>query len=183
MTSIASPEDILKFWFEESDSEQHFAGGPDFDKEIKDRFEATIQAAKACELWSWRTTSRGRLAEIIVLDQFSRNVYRDDPRAFSSDDMACALCQELIQADDFDDLSDQEKHFALMPLMHSESLTVHQELAVPLFEKLDSDSALKYELSHLEQIERFGRYPFRNQALGRTSTLEEIAFMEDNENF
>ncbi len=183
MDTIVQAEDILHFWFEESSPEDHFNGGEAFDQEIWERFSATIEAAKACELWEWRTDSRGRLAEIIVLDQFSRNVYRNDPRSFSSDDMACVLCQELLQQDDFDELTQDEKRFALMPLMHSESLKVHQDLAIESFEKLGNESSIKYEKLHFEQIQAFGRYPFRNKVLNRPSTEEEKAFMQEHENF
>lgn len=183
MTKIAKPNDILHFWFEESDSEQHFNGGEAFDKEILDRFKKTIEAAKRCELWTWRKTVQGRLAEIIVLDQFSRNVYRKGAEAYSSDSMACVLAQELMQHEDFDQLSDNEKHFALMPFMHSESLRIHEELAIPCFERLDDQEAMDFERRHKEQIEKFGRYPFRNEVLGRESTPEEKSFMETEDNF
>lgn len=183
MTLTTQPEDILNFWFEESDPEQHFNGGEAFDKEIWDRFQETVEAAKRCELWTWRKTVQGRLAEIIVLDQFSRNVYRNDVRAYSSDPMACVLAQELIQDDNFDQLSEDEKQFALMPFMHSESLRIHEELAMPCFEKLGIQEALHYEIRHIEQIEKFGRYPFRNAVLGRKSTADEKAFMETEESF
>lgn len=183
MVSVASAQDILDFWFVESDSSLHFNGGDVFDKEIEDRFMPTIEAAKACELWTWRKTSKGRLAEIIVLDQFSRNVFRGDPRSFSSDDMACSLTQELMQQEDFEDLSQEEKSFALMPLMHSESAKVHEELSLPAFEKLGSNINLKYEIAHKEQIDRFGRYPFRNEVLNRESTPEEKEFMANNHGF
>lgn len=183
MTMIADSQDILKFWFEECDPGQHFNGGESFDREIWNRFRDTIEVAKRCELWTWRQTVQGRLAEIIVLDQFSRNVYRGDPRAYSSDDMACVLAQELIQHEDFNQLSNEEKHFALMPFMHSESLTVHEKLAVPCFEKLNDPEIMDYERRHKEQIQQFGRYPFRNEALGRESTSEEEDFMETEVNF
>lgn len=183
MTKIAQPDDILHFWFDESNPEQHFNGGETFDKEISDRFKETIEAAKRCELWTWRKTAQGRLAEIIVLDQFSRNIYREDTQAYSSDSMACVLAQELIQHEDFNQLNDNEKHFALLPFMHSESLRIHEELAIPCFEKLGDPDVMDFEIKHKEQIEKFGRYPFRNEALGRKSTAEEKAFIETEENF
>ena len=92
------PEDILHFWFEELTEKQHFAKDAGLDELMRLRFEQTLEAAARCELFAWRTTPEGRLAEIIVLDQFSRNIYRDTPHAFAQDSLALSLAQELWPA-------------------------------------------------------------------------------------
>lgn len=175
--------DVYKFWFESDNEENWFQGGDDFDQEIKDKFGDTWLAGSRGELADWRKTSHGRLAEIILLDQFSRNLMRNSPYAYSQDGMALVLAQELIAQSDFDNFSITEKHFALMPFMHSESRAIH-ELAVSLFKKYTNEDILQYELAHKEIIDRFGRYPHRNETLGRASTPEELLFlMEENSSF
>lgn len=177
-------QDVLNFWFKEVDAEQWYTKVDALDREIWVRFSTEILAAKAGELWQWRETLKGRLAEIIILDQFSRNVFRGDAKSFSSDDMALALAQETLNHEDMDTLSTSEKQFLFMPFMHSESLHIHAEFAVPLFKNTPGlEENYKFELLHKEQIEKFGRYPFRNEALGRESTVEEIAFMNENKKF
>lgn len=161
---MVSYKDILHFWFEELSSEDHFTKSDTLDNEIRDRFLSIFEAAHAGECADWRQTAKGRLAEIIVLDQFSRNMFRDTPRAFSADPLALALAQHLVESPEFDQLSTDEKHFALMPFMHSESKKIH-ETAWKLFKKLGKKTAFEYEIRHKEIIDRFGRYPHRNEIL------------------
>ncbi len=120
---------------------------------------------------------QGRLAEIIVLDQFSRNVYRDTPRAFAQDALALVLAQELVASGQDRSLPEAQRVFAYMPYMHSESALVHAQ-AVELFTQLGIQDNLNFELRHKAIIDRFGRYPHRNAILGRTSSAEELAFLE-----
>ena len=119
----------------------------------------------------------GRLAEIIVLDQFSRNLYREDPRAFACDGMALVLAQEAVRARADRKIPLERRKFFYLPYEHSESRRIHT-LAVALFESLGEPESLDYELQHKAIVDRFGRYPHRNKALGRTSTAEEIAFLK-----
>jgi uncharacterized protein (DUF924 family) len=128
------------------------------------------------ELSAWRDTPHGRLAEIIVLDQFSRNLFRDSPKAFAQDGMALALAQEAVRTGADAQLSAQERVFLYMPYMHSESPAIH-ETAVQLFTGNGIQGNLDFELKHKAIIERFGRYPHRNALLGRNSTPEELAFL------
>ncbi|MBM3618544.1 MAG: DUF924 domain-containing protein [Alphaproteobacteria bacterium] len=167
---------VLDFWFVESTPEDWFAVSTDFDALIHARFADVYAAAAAGELWKWRKKPEGRLAEIIVLDQFSRNLFRNDPRAFAHDTMALALAQEAVSigADAF--LPEARRHFLYMPYMHSESAAIHVE-ALRLFTLLGNDNALDYEHKHKVIIDRFGRYPHRNKVLGRESTAEEEAFL------
>lgn len=168
---------VLAFWFEEIEPAQWFKKDLEFDALIRERFLALLEQAAACELDHWRTTAHGRLAEIIVLDQFSRNVFRDKPRSFAQDPMAVALTQEAITSGALGALNASERTFLLMPLMHSESRRIH-ERAMALFEKHTPTNNTKFEAKHKAIIDRFGRYPHRNEVLGRKSTREEIEFLK-----
>ena len=148
------------------------------DEAIRTRFGDTLEAAARCELFAWRTTPEGRLAEILVLDQFSRNVYRDTARAFAQDALALVLAQELVAGGHDQHLTPKQRAFANMPYMHSESLAIHAQ-AVQLFALPGLENNLSFELRHKAIIERFGRYPHRNAILGRTSTPEELAFLSE----
>jgi len=172
------PHHLLHFWFTELTPKQHFAKDPSLDETIGTRFGATLEAAAKCELFAWRATPEGRLAEIVVLDQFSRNVYRDTARAFAQDALALALAQELVASGQDRSLPLAQRSFAYMPYMHSESALVHAQ-AVTLFSQPGMEDTLRFELRHQTIIERFGRYPHRNAVLGRSSTTEELAFLSE----
>ena len=169
--------DVLKFWFDEIDSSLWWKKNSDFDRLIVDRFSDLHAIASRCELFEWRESPEGRLAEVIVLDQFSRNMFRDTARSFAQDPLALALAQEAISQGADDDLDSAQRPFLYMPLMHSESLIIH-EIAVDLFTRKCDKTNLDYEVRHREIIERFGRYPHRNEVLGRASTDEEAKFLK-----
>ena len=169
--------EVLKFWFEETDPPQWWAKDDNFDQLLTERFSAVHARATRCELFEWRVNAKGRLAEIIVLDQFSRNMYRDSPLAFVNDPLALALSQEAISAGVENELTPMERSFLYMPFMHSESLKIH-EVAMELFNRNGIRNNLDFELKHKRIIERFGRYPHRNSILGRASTEEEIEFLK-----
>lgn len=171
--------EVLQFWFEEIQPAQHWKKDPDFDQLITTRFSNIHASANRGELYEWRKSAQGRLAEIIVLDQFSRNMFRGKPESFASDVLALVMAQEAIAIGADNELTPAERAFLYMPFMHSESLIIH-ELAVPLFEKT---SNLEFELKHKSIIEQFGRYPHRNDILGRVSTEAEIEFMKTNSGF
>lgn len=170
-------EEILRFWFEELEPAQWWAKDEQLDRLIIARFATVHSQATRCELYRWRKNPRGRLAEIIILDQFSRNMFRDSPLSFAYDPLALALAQEAISAGVEQDLAQQERSFLYLPFMHSESLKIH-EVAVGLYQNNGLQGNLDYELKHKKIIERFGRYPHRNRVLGRESTTEEIAFLQ-----
>jgi uncharacterized protein (DUF924 family) len=174
--------DVLRFWFDEVSPQQWWRRDAQFDSQLAARFRATHDAAARGELFSWRTTPDGRLAEIIVLDQFSRNIYRDTSQAFAFDALALVLAQEAVASGADRELPGERRSFMYMPYMHSESLLIH-ERAVELFGRLKSPSDLDYEFRHKRIIERFGRYPHRNAVLGRASTPEEIEFVRTNPGF
>ncbi len=168
-------DDVLRFWFEETSPEQWWRNDPVFDQSIRIRFGNLHDAASRAELWAWRETAPGRLAEIILLDQFSRNLHRDAPRAFACDPLALALAQEAVRIGADLQIAPERRAFVYMPYMHSESPLIHS-VAVDLFRERAPDN-LDYELRHKAIVDRFGRYPHRNAALGRASTPEEIAFL------
>ena len=169
--------EVLKFWFEETDPSQWWTKDDNFDQLLTERFSEVHARAIRCELFEWRVNAKGRLAEIIVLDQFSRNMYRDSPLAFANDPLALALSQEAISAGVENELTPMERSFLYMPFMHSESLKMH-EVAMELFNRNGINSSLDFELKHKRIIERFGRYPHRNSILGRATTEEEIEFLK-----
>ncbi|WP_189338064.1 DUF924 family protein [Halomonas elongata] len=177
MTMHEEPRQVLAFWFETLEPAQWFRKDPALDAEIAERFADTLEAALRGELWRWRETPRGRLAEVIVLDQFSRNIHRDTPRAFAADPVALVLAQEAVARGDDRALEPGERAFLYMPYMHSESRIVHDE-ALRLFDQPGLERNLEFEHRHREILERFGRYPHRNVILGRHSTVEELAFLE-----
>lgn len=171
-------QDVLDFWFKEISPAQRFMKDAAFDEKIRQRFGKTLEQAAVGELFGWRKSAKGRLAEIIVLDQFSRNLYRDTPRAFAQDAMALALTQEAVAAGALTKLQNEdERTFLLMPYMHSESTLLH-EIAVLLFKQFASENGYEYELKHKAIIDRFGRYPHRNDVLQRESSVAETEFLQ-----
>jgi len=174
------PHPILHFWFTEVTPKQHYAKDTALDEAIRSRFGATLEAAARCELFAWRVTPEGRLAEILVLDQFSRNVYRDTVRAFAQDALALALAlaQALVASGQDRGLPLAQRSFAYMPYMHSESALIHAQ-ALTLFTQPGMEDSLRFEQRHQAIIQRFGRYPHRNALLGRASTAEELAFLAE----
>lgn len=170
-------KEIIDFWFEELEPKQWWQKDEDFDLMISARFGELHAHAKAGELFDWRDTAAGSLAEVIVLDQFSRNIYRDKAESFASDPMALALAQFAISKGFDIQLPDIQRVFLYMPFMHSESQLIHIE-AVKLFESVGIQNNLDFEHKHKAVIDRFGRYPHRNQILGRRSTDEELAFLK-----
>jgi uncharacterized protein (DUF924 family) len=167
---------VLDFWFEEIAPRQWWEKSADFDRDLARRFGTLHAAASRCELADWRETPQGRLAEIIVLDQFSRNIFRDQPEAFACDPLALALAQHAVSAQDDQALAPEQRAFLYMPFMHSESPLIHT-VALALFSQEGLAHALPSEVRHKAIIDRFGRYPHRNAILGRASTEEELAFL------
>jgi len=171
-----SQQAVLDFWFSELSPADWFRHSDTLDASIASRFAALHARAAAGELWTWRLTPDGRLAEIIVLDQFSRNLFRDDVRAFAQDPMALVLAQEAVALGADQELPVTRRRFVYMPHMHSESLLIHAE-AVTLFSHPGLEANLDFEHRHKAIIERFGRYPHRNAVLGRVSTAAETEFL------
>ena len=182
---------VLDFWFGEPDtpafgeaSPRWFNGGDAFDSQIEQRFGATLEAARRGECDAWQATPLGALALVIVLDQFSRNTCRGRPTAFEADARALEVARRLVASGAHFDLPTPEHRvFAYLPFEHAESLDAQRE-SVRLFEaharetgEAGKGSYVDYAHRHAAVIERFGRFPHRNAALGRSSTDEELAFL------
>jgi uncharacterized protein (DUF924 family) len=187
---MSRAEDILSFWFgEPQDDDAYykeraaiwFGHNSQFDQNIRDQFATDYQAATERKLIEWQNTPREGLALVLLLDQFPRNMFRGDPRAFATDPLARAVAEHLIQMSFDQQLLPVERLFVYMPFMHSEDLE-DQRRSVVLFRQLAQErsylDAVSYALRHLEVIERFGRFPHRNAILGRPSTPEEVEFLE-----
>ena len=177
--SDITPDTVLNFWFTEIDPRKWWVKDEAFDELIRSQLSgACMRSAHAGELFclahGWH--AKGRLAEIIVLDQFSRNMFRDTPRAFASDPLALILAQEAIACGADKALNEDERGFMILPYMHSESRVVH-EAALVLYRSSKPDS-LDFEMRHKAIIDRFGRFPHRNAILGRESSAEEIEFLK-----
>jgi uncharacterized protein (DUF924 family) len=170
--------EVLSFWFDELVPAQWWRADAALDQSIRERFGALHRAACACELWPWREQPEGRLAEIIVLDQFSRNLHRGTPLAFAADPLALALAQEAVRIGADLPLPQQQRAFLYMPYMHSESAVIHLQ-AEALFRSRAPQVNLDAELKHKAIIDRFGRYPHRNAILGRESTPQELSFLQE----
>lgn len=187
-------DEVLQFWFapppegEERPSgvELWFQGGAASDRLVRSRFGALLQQAKSGKLDGWASTPRGRLALIVVLDQFSRMVHRDTPEAFAADEKALALCFDGLDDGMDKKLSAPERAFFYMPAMHAEdvdaqlaSVEVFDELAqaAPPEHRALCQSFLRHAEKHRDVVERFERFPHRNAILGRTSSADEAAFL------
>ena len=185
----AQAQDVLDFWFLAPDNPGHgqsraewFRKDDAFDAQIRERFGALIDTAIDGGLRDWAATPRGALAQILLLDQFTRNVYRDTPRAFAGDAQALELAIALTQDGQDQQLEPTLRAFVYMPFEHAEDLAM-QARAVELFQLLTQsregfESMLDYAQRHQEVIARFGRFPHRNAILGRDSTPEELAFLQ-----
>jgi uncharacterized protein (DUF924 family) len=171
-----SPDTVLSFWFEEIPSKRWWEKSPEFDQMIVERFGDLHRAARVCELFAWRLTPQGSLAEIVVLDQFSRNIYRDQAQAFACDPLALALAQTAVEVTADKELDLKMRPFLYMPFMHSESPSVHS-VAMGLFNVPGLESFFESERKHKNIIDQFGRYPHRNALLGRESTALELEFL------
>ncbi len=177
--------DIIRFWFKETSPRQWFTKDKAFDEEIRTKFLEIFQKVVRGETKEWREVPEGRLAEIIVLDQFSRNMFRDTPEAFKYDQMALSLAQEAVRVGDDKKLTGTERYFIYVPYMHSESRDIHKK-AIWFFLSLPFEdwwSWIKFEFKHKKIIDHFGRYPHRNKILGRISTPEEVEFLKKNSGF
>ena len=173
-------KEVIRFWFEELKPEDWFKKSEALDQEMWERVEELYWKASRGELFHWRATAEGRLAEILLLDQIPRNIFRGTAQAFATDSLALVLAQEgLTQAQE---LPVVQRGFFYMPFMHSESLTIHEE-ALRLFDQPGLEKRLKYEKMHMDILQQFGRYPHRNAILGRPSTKEEEEYLKEHSGF
>lgn len=168
---------VLRFWFEELKPEQQFAKDGEVDAAIRDRFGKCRDLLLATGAAGWREPCDNLLAAVIVLDQFSRNIYRGSPEAYAADDLALSLAMEAIGKGWGREMSPERAAFLYMPLMHAES-TEAQRLSLEKFTALGRAENLRFAMDHAVVIEQFGRYPSRNAVLGRESTAEELEYLK-----
>ena len=182
MTSPAdAAQAVIRFWCDELQPEQHWKKDPAVDREIAERFGDLREEVLRTKAAGWRDTPETLVAAIILLDQFSRNMFRGSAKAFEADGLALELCNLALERGWVDKVRKPLPSFMLMPLQHSEKMA-DQERAVAEFRNRDPLN-YKYALLHRDQIKRFGRFPGRNQALGRVSTPEEREVIERGETF
>ena len=195
---VSTPEGVLSYWFPKvdiSDADREtfgrqmqwwFGGGPEVDRQISERFGDVLEQARRGELDSWAQTPRGRLALIVVLDQFSRNIYRGSPLSYAQDEKALELAVEGIEAGMDRELTRMERIFFWMPLGHSEDLALQQQSVrhqeeeasdAPPHRKVEVEFGISQAKGARDVIARFGRHPHRNEILGRTSTPEELEYL------
>jgi uncharacterized protein (DUF924 family) len=174
--------EVLRFWFAETKPQQWFTRDENLDAEIRRRFGALHASLIEKVPATVTATPLGALATVIVLDQFSRNLYRNSPRAFAADATALAIAQEAIAAGFDRELDANQRMFLYMPFQHSEDKAI-QARSMELFQALGNANALDYAQQHRDIIERFGRFPHRNRVLNRTSTPEEIEFLKTHPGF
>ncbi len=167
--------EILDFWWS-AGGEKWFTGSEAFDKEIREKFETDVEAAGRGDYDDWTATPHGTLALLILLDQFPRNIFRGTPKAFDFDAKALKIALESLHKNFHAAYPKGYRLFFFMPFQHSEEIEM-QDLSVDLFRGLDDQGTYHYALIHMDVIRRFGRFPHRNEVLGRTSTNEEIEFL------
>jgi uncharacterized protein (DUF924 family) len=195
--AVSTPEEVLSYWFPEGfidadpetrrrQAKRWMAGGPEVDKEITERFGETLEQARRGELDHWADTARGRLALIVVLDQFSRNVYRGSPLSYAQDEKALRLALEGIDLGMDRELTAPERFFFWLPLGHSEELALQERSVshaeeeaanVPSHRRAGAEFEVSQAKAARDVIAHFGRHPHRNEILGRESTLEELEYL------
>lgn len=173
-----TPETVLDFWFSELTSKDWFVKSDDIDRRITERFSGLHLALSRGVSEEWRATPEGRLALVIVFDQFPRNIYRGSPLAFATDGLALKEAKAALAVGADKAIGEDRRFFFYMPFEHAEDL-VEQDRCVGLFEALGNANYLDYANKHYDIIERFGRFPHRNPILGRTSTPEEKAYLAE----
>lgn len=172
-----TPKEIINFWFKDrGPKEWFFTRSKKLDNEIRRKFLKTYWQVVRGETAAWRKSAKGRLAEIILLDQFSRNMFRGTPEMYRYDPLALALAQEAIRAGADKKLSKNERMFMYLPFEHSESKKI-QKVSLSLFKQIWGKDMLKYAIDHKNLVDCFGRFPHRNKILGRKSTAREMKFM------
>ena len=177
-----TPDDILDFWFSEESRKRWFNSTPEYDRQVKEQFESVWQQVRNGELADWEETADGAVALVILLDQLPLNMFRDQPESFSTEEKSRQVARRAI-GNGFDiELADEFMAFLYLPFMHSESLD-DQDRSVMLFETAGLENNLKWARSHREIVRRFGRFPHRNNILGRESTPEEVEWLDSPEGF
>ncbi|MEO0700303.1 MAG: DUF924 family protein [Pseudomonadota bacterium] len=179
-TPQTAANDVLHFWLEELEPQAHFRRDDAVDDQIRARFGSLHEELSKGVPAVWLETPQTALAAVIVLDQFSRNLFRGDGRAFATDAEALRVARIAVERGDLDRVSDREAYYFIMPYMHAEDVATIEECEALFDQRLPEGNGAKYARLHRDSVAQFGRYPARNEALGRESTPEEIAFLQKN---
>lgn len=188
---MADWQEIYEFWFGAPDSDGHgevrefwFGGGPQIDREIRERFLGHYESAAAGQFGNWTSGPRSSIALIVLLDQFPRNIFRGDKRSFAADPLALEYARGLVSGPFHDELITVEKLFAYLPFEHSEDIE-DQKTCLDLYRAIDphdqKEEWIDFAVQHYDIVERFGRFPHRNAILGRDSTPEEEAWLASSD--
>ncbi len=177
---MLGPEDVLKFWLDEVKPQQWYIASDELDAQIKERFEATWNEAMNGGLGQWLTYASGSLAYVILTDQFSRNMFRDEGKSFSSDRRALAATKSAINHKWDTRIDEPARMFFYMPLMHSENLCDQERCVRLIKERItqNGENQLLHARAHREVIRLYGRFPTRNAALERRNRKDETAYLE-----
>ncbi|SLN29638.1 hypothetical protein ROJ8625_01296 [Roseivivax jejudonensis] len=178
---MPGPDDILTFWLDEVGPEGWYKQDAALDGEIRDRFSETLEGAMQGRYALWLTYPSGALAYIVLLDQFSRNIFRDDPRAFAADRVALAASKQAVHRGWDMKIDEPARQFFYLPMMHAENLCDQERCVRLIKERMPQNGApnLLHARAHREVVRRFGRFPHRNAVLGRATTEEEARFLEE----
>lgn len=175
MAEADDPGEVVSFWLGQSET-TWFTADPAFDAKVSGRFAGLLERAKAGSLDHWADSAEGALALVILLDQMSRNIHRDEPEMFAADEKALMVARQAIERGFDRELPKHKRRWLYMPFMHSEDLA-DQERSVELFTRAGLAESVSFAMDHAEIIRRFGRFPHRNAILGRRTSPEEAAFL------
>lgn len=177
-STIATPDEVIDFWLN-AGPEKWYKKDDAFDAEITDRFRSTWDAALEGKLKDWCSSAGGALAAIIVTDQFPRNMFRDDPRAFATDELAKRVACYAIDRGWDKKIPEPERQFMYMPFMHSELITDQDHCVRLMKERMETGNNLLHARAHREIIRKFNRFPYRNDALSRRTSSSEAEFLKN----
>jgi uncharacterized protein (DUF924 family) len=179
MDRVATPDEVIAFW-REAGPDRWFAKDAAFDQACRDRFTLTYEAAARGDLAEWELTPEGALAVVLLLDQFPRNMFRGTRRAYATDHAALMTADRAVERGYDQRVDPTFRRFFYLPFMHSESVR-HQERSVALNESLGDPDSITWARHHHAIVARFGRFPHRNEILGRETTPEEAQFLKDDD--
>lgn len=177
-----TPDEVITFWHVPETRKRWFKSTPEFDQLLKDKFEPLLKSAIAGQLDDWRDSATGCLALCILLDQVPRNIYRGKSTAFATDEHAVEVCKHAIDTNLYRELDADRSRFLFMPLMHSEDLD-DQQLSIEMFAEAGLEEQSEFANHHSQIIKKFGRFPHRNQVLGRESSAAELEYLNSDSAF
>lgn len=179
---MINPSTIIDYWFSEENQQYWFASTPEIDTQMREKFNDLWESAKRGELDDWKNSAEGCLALCIVLDQLPLNMFRGTAKSFSTEQQSIEIAKHAIEKDFDQQINKERRAFLYMPLMHSENLE-DQDLSVSLFEKAGLEGNSRFAKHHRELIKTYGRFPHRNEVLGRENTTEETDYLNSKQAF